>query len=137
MGDYPAVDWSHQHEHVFADTLATAAQTLIARPAGAPPHVLRFEEFIAKVTEDGWQAFSPFGDLLDGFEPKTKPLLWIRLVAYAHACNALVARQGNGYGFRDQLFDTPTLLQRSDNAFTQQHEGRLRQCMDELDLVSL
>lgn len=137
VGEYPEVDWLGQREHVFADTLATVAQTLIARPAGAPPHVLRFDEFIARLASEGWQSFAPFGDLLNGFEPKTKPLLWIRLVAYAHACNALVARQGKGHGFKDQSFDTPMHLQRSNNTFTHENESRLQQCMVELDLVSL
>lgn len=135
--DHPNVDWTGQKEHVFADSLAAVAQALIVRAAGAPARPLRFDELSGKVNDEGWAAFAPFDQLFDQFQCDTRPILWLRMVAYAHACNALVTRQGELLGFQSQPFDTPALLLRANDDFIAARMDDMIERINALDLVML
>lgn len=137
VGKHPKIDWSRQYEHAYADSLASVAQAMIVRPAGEAARTLRFDEFTIKVRAQGWASFSPLDNLLEHFRPAAKPILWLRLVAYASSCNALVSRQGQELGFRDEPFDTASMLSRSEDPFTQANFPELLTCMRELELVML
>jgi hypothetical protein len=135
--DHPKVDWTRQKEHVFADTLLAVVQALITRPAGAAARALRFDEFNDAVHTEGWAAFAPFDQLLNEFQCNTKPILWLRLVAYAYACNALVTRQGAALGFESQPFDTAMLLSRAQDDFINNAMDQMIARIDALDLPML
>jgi hypothetical protein len=95
VGDHPQLNWQQQEQHVFADSLSSAGNVLIDRSATGS-RVLRFKEFDELLTAQGPRAVAPFDRLLNGFEPAAKPIFWVRLVAYANACNELVKRAGGG-----------------------------------------
>lgn len=135
--EHPNVDWGYQREHVFADSLVSVVQALITRPAGAPARPLRFDEFSGKLNQEGWAGFAPFDHLLDQFQCDSKPILWLRMVAYAHACNALVLRQGAALGFESQPFDTPALLLRAHDPFIDNSMEQMLERINALDLVML
>lgn len=115
LGDHPAIDWSRQVQHAYSDSLAAcAAAMIVADPRG--DRVLRFHEFQALATGPGLAALEPFPTLLDDFEIGAKPLLWARLVGYAHACHRFVEGAGQPLGFEAQDFPTAQLLQASHDA---------------------
>lgn len=107
---HPKVDWTRQTQHVYSDSLSVCAQALIQREDDQTQRILRFDEFNERLDRAGLQSVAPFDELLSGFQPATKPILWLRLVAYGHACNALVDRLGAGTGFDSRGFPTERLL---------------------------
>lgn len=133
----PGVDWSGQFEHVFADSLAACAQALIQREPSGVERVLRFDEFNARLDKEGFGFVSPFDSLLDQLEVKSKPILWLRLVAYGHACNALIDRLGPGLDFESRPFPTTALLGVVGGAFTAEQLADLPQRTRDIELVAL
>ncbi|HEY0956307.1 MAG TPA: hypothetical protein VGE36_16225 [Roseateles sp.] len=132
----PDVDWGRQAQHVFADSLAACAQALIQRD-GSAERILRFDEFNARLDADGMAAVSPFDQLLDGLQVGAKPILWLRLVAYGHACNALIDRLGPGLDFESRPFPTAALLAATGDAHTAGHLAELQERVREVELVAL
>lgn len=109
----PGVNWNQQDQHLFTGSLSGCAQALIERREKEAPRVLRFDEFLVVLEREGFARVAPFDHLLQDFSAHAKPLLWLRLVAYAYACNALITRHGTDVGFAEQAFPTRELLQRS------------------------
>lgn len=132
----PDVDWRYQTQHVFADSLAACAQALIQRD-GSAERILRFDEFNARLDADGMAAVSPFDQLLDGLQVGAKPILWLRLVAYGHACNALIDRLGPALDFAPRPFPTAALLAATGDAYTAAHLAELQDRVREIELVAL
>ncbi len=110
VGDHPDVNWTYQNEHVFADSLSSCANVLIDRTAGS--RVLRFREFDELIAAQGEQIVSPFDGLLNGFRISEKPILWMRFVAQANACNELIKRLG-GEAFERHDVPVEELLKQS------------------------
>jgi hypothetical protein len=137
VANHPNVAWSRQVEHLFADSLSSVIQPLIERSDERNARVLRFDEFRQKIIEDGWDAFAPLHHLFDQFEVTRKPVLWLRLVSYAHVCNALVTRQGRAYGFEEEAIDTKELLLRSHDSFTKSKVNELLQKIKALEILPL
>lgn len=133
----PSVNWKAQVEHVFADSVTVCAQALIVREANGSERVLRFDEFNVRLAQEGPGIVAPFDTLLEGFQAGAKPLLWLRLVAYAAACNALVDRLGGELGFESRAFPTEALLRGTGDAFTLEHLPALCQKVREMELVAL
>lgn len=136
-GAHPNIDWINQREHLFADSLVSILQSLIARTDENPARVRRFDEFIRKLDVEGWGEFSPLDRLLNEFDIRTKPILWLRLVAYAHSCNTLINQQGSTLGFQKELFNTPQLLQRANDEFTITNLPQLLARIESIALVPL
>jgi hypothetical protein len=134
---HPNVNWLAQVEHLYADSLSSVAQALIDRGNDKNARILRFEEFNNKVESAGWLEFWPLDALFDNFDASRKPILWLRLVAYAQVCNNLVARQGRNCGFGDDPFDTATLLSRSGDAFIQPRIPTLLEKISKFETMAL
>jgi hypothetical protein len=130
-GDHPQVNWSSQEQHVYADSLSSCARALIDASEGK--RILRFDEFHDLLREKGAAVVSPFDALLSGFESAAKPILWIRLVAYANACNELVRRLG-GPEFEPHVFPVEDSLKRGGDPFTL---SRLSQYLARIKSVQL
>jgi len=133
----PGVDWSGQFEHVFADSLAACAQALILREASGAERILRFDEFNARLDKEGFGIVSPFDSLLDELQVKAKPILWLRLVAYGQACNALIDRLGPDLDFESRPFPTGTLLAAAGDDYTAANLAELERRVREVELVAL
>lgn len=110
LDSHPDADWTRQVQHIYADRLAVCAQLLVRTDGGQGPRILRFQEFNALLDAEGAHRVEPFDTLFNDFQPASKPLLWLRLVACAHACNALVDRLGADAGFEQRRFPTDSLL---------------------------
>lgn len=130
--------WDAQVEHVFADTLAACAQVLISSPpGGGSEQVLRFDAFEERLQQQGSALVAPFDTLLQGFSKKDKPVLWLRLVAYGNACNALIDRLGGELGFERRVFATEGLLVGDHDPFVVAHRAEVVARVRALELVAL
>lgn len=109
VAGHPKVNWSQQVEHVFADALTIATNALIANAIEKEDRILRFDEFNHRI-EEAPDSFEPFPRVLSGFTITSKPILWLRLVAYGNACNEYVHRAGRALGFEDEPFGVEALL---------------------------
>lgn len=134
---HPAVDWSRQKEHVYADTIPAVAATLICEIPDQPDRVQRFEEFREAIVNDGADRLAPFPQLLADFSANGKPILWLRLVALAHACNAFIERQGEDLGFQHDPFPIRELLAISQDGFIQDHLADYEAAISETTLLQL
>jgi hypothetical protein len=113
-GDHPEVNWNAQEQHVYADSLSSCARILIEAHEGK--RVLRFDEFGKLLKDKSDAVVTPFDTLLSEFNMGAKPILWIRLVAYANACNELVKRLG-GPEFAPHVFPVEDSLKRGGDPF--------------------
>lgn len=130
--------WDDQVEHVYADTLAATAHVLISSPpGGGPEQVLRFDAFEQRLQQQGAAFVAPFDTLLQDFSKKDKPVLWLRLVAYGHACNALIDRLGGELGFERRVFATEALLVGDHDPFVVAHRAEVVARVRALELVAL
>lgn len=137
VGGHPRIDWSQQVEHVFADSIAVAASALVSAGGAPGDRVMRFEEFNLAIEQDDGERFQPFPRLLGGFDIRTKPLLWLRLVAYGNACNSFVARAGAPLGFEPHAFPAAQLLAASGDGYIEQHMGEYERRIADVALMSL
>lgn len=131
VGDHPQLNWNTQDQHVFADSLSIVTDALIDRSAAS--RMLRFREFDELLTKKGARVIAPFDRLLEGFEPGVKPVLWIRLVAYANACNELVKRAGGNAFEPHEVPVEELLIQAKDEHIT----GQLQMFVDRVNAVRL
>ncbi len=137
VGDHPGVDWNHQAQHVFADSIAFAANALLRETSGASDRVMRFDEFSHTLKQDGLDRFQPFPRLLADFSIAAKPLLWLRLVAYGNACNSFVTRAGEPLGFERLKFSTPEHIRASRDPYLVERQAEYERRVADLALVPL
>ena len=57
------------------------------------------------------KSINPIPRLFEGFSPKDKPILWIRLVALARVCSAFVERGGPQVGIMPEPYDAKRMLE--------------------------
>jgi hypothetical protein len=108
-------NWNNQAQHVFFDYLGRSDNGLIVDEEHVS-RAMRFHEFEAKLGEpDGGNPVEPFPAILTGLTPESKPLFWVRLVAYGHLCNDFINRTGTAIGFEKRLYPVSELLQASRN----------------------
>ncbi len=130
-------DWSAQVEHVFADSVSACAQALIQVDANGVERVARFDEFNERIRTQGLAIVRPFDRLFEDFRVGQKPILWLRLVAYGAACNALVEKLGEGLGFEPRPFPTEALLRRGGDTSTLQDLPAVCRRVEDVELVAL
>jgi hypothetical protein len=116
VGDHPDMDWRYQRQHAFMDSIAAAANALIVTDDEEPARPLRFDEFRGQEFE----SFEPFTSLLQDFSVAGKPLLWIRFVALANACNEIVNRAGAAIGFEKRTTNIRGLVKLTKDEFVDQ-----------------
>jgi hypothetical protein len=134
---HPDVDWTRQAQHVYSDRLTVCAQALVDGDGGKAHRILRFQEFNARLDEAGVRSVAPFDTLLNDFQPTSKPLLWLRLIACGHACNALVDRLGAECGFVQREFPTERLLAEGKDAVIAGDAAGFAHRIADIALVSL
>jgi hypothetical protein len=133
---HPKLDWSRQSEHVYADAAVVGASGLICEDGGAE-RVRRFDEFAELLAAEGAARFEPFAGLVHGFRLADKPILWLRLVACAHACSAFVARDGGALGFEPHAVPVGELLAASGDRHIKRHLAAYVQAVEDNALVAL
>lgn len=109
---YEDIDWENEHQHVFSDSISISANSMIKREPGVPDRILRYDEYVELLNMHKLEGISPFRDLLKDFEINTKPIVWIRLVAYANSCNYFVTKIGAKFGFTREVFSITPLLEK-------------------------
>jgi len=123
---HPQEDWNTQRQHVFYDVLGIIASSLIVQDApAAPPRVMRFDEFAHMLAEPGGpDRIQPIPRLLTGFRVPAMPVLWLRLVALAGLCTALLQRQGADLGLELDPLDVEGLLRQGQDPHVIDHLAR-------------
>jgi hypothetical protein len=109
-------NWNRQEQHIFNDRLAIVINALVINDNTgsqrcARPH--EFEEITQKA--DAKEVLAPFPRIMADFTPQSKPLFWLRLVAYGYLCNAYINKCGLDVGFERRDFPLEQLLRRSDD----------------------
>jgi hypothetical protein len=135
--DYPKVDWSRQAEHVFADSIAIAANVLIVPGPEGKDRVQRFDEFANIAPDERLARLMPFPQLLADFTIKAKPLLWIRLVAYGAACATYANHAGEGLGFERTDYPLAKLIAASEAPYMLEHRKAFEKAAKDLSTASL
>jgi hypothetical protein len=108
---HPNVNWDTQTEHVFFDYLGRCANAIMVRQVDGLERAMRFHEFDVLLRErDSASQVAPFPAILENMSPDTKPLFWLRLVAYGHLCNEFINRAGQGIGFERRSYPVAELL---------------------------
>lgn len=123
IGNYPAVDWTAQTQHVFYDSVSSATDALIVKD-GETERCMRFSEFENFIKDEGnLTRLHPFPRIINGFTPSAKPIFWIRLVAYAFLCGDFVNKIGPAHelGFAKRKVDVKNLLAQADDAAINEH----------------
>jgi hypothetical protein len=103
---HPREDWSKQTEHIFHGVLSVLGGSLIVQDAGAQARVMRFDEFVASLSDAMFSLrLEPVPRLITNFSVELRPLLWLRLLALAQLCNALLASQGESLGIASEQIE--------------------------------
>lgn len=111
------VDWDTQKQHVFSEVLTTAGVALVIEKDDQPPRVMRFDEMETVAGDEAFlEKLDPFPSLLERFSPTAKPLLWLRLVAYANLCRHFVADNGKALNLEVKPLDIRGLLEATKDA---------------------
>lgn len=114
VGDHPDLEWEHEVQHVFFDSLSKCANAIITSENENLERVMRFHEF-EDLAINNSVIFMPFPKLLSGFTPDTKPILWIRLVAYGNLCNQFINKTGDKVGFEVRQYPIEELIHQSED----------------------
>lgn len=109
---HPQEDWQHQRQHVFSDTLSSlAAQMVVTDSAMGIERVARFDEFQVMLDDkQRAKGLHPIPDLMIGFTPASKPILWLRVLALSQLCTGLLETQGRDLGIEVQAVDLKLML---------------------------
>jgi len=117
---HPAVNWQHQEQHVFSDSLRRAAAAIILRDQiDRVMYHSEFHEFLAN--HANYEKVHPFQRLLDGFSIESKPILWTRLVCAGLIAHDFVESQGRKIGFSQTPFPVVELLNHCSDEFIRSH----------------
>lgn len=85
--NHPAADWINQKEHIFRDTLNTLAVSMITK---GEKRVVRFDEFSAILGDGTGDYLQPLARIISSLCPSETPILWLRLLGLAQACEGLL-----------------------------------------------
>jgi hypothetical protein len=131
---HPDANWNAQVQHVYAERLQQAARILVS---AEDKRILLFDEFAKRLDEEGVGAIAPFDRLLEKFSVENKPILWLRLVAWGNACNALIERLGDASIFPRTDFPVRKLIGQTGDRFIDRHLGDYEKRIQSLRLVEL
>jgi hypothetical protein len=137
VGGHPAIDWTRQYEHLFSGSIGTIASKLIRESERGGSRVVTFAEFSEQLAADGVHSLDPLSRLVDGFNISTKPVLWIRFVAYAYSCNAWVDRTGQALGFEHRPLPTEALIRASGDNYLIEQSADFGRRIENAALVGL
>jgi hypothetical protein len=134
--DHPNANWNDQIEHVYADAAVEGACGLICEDTNAP-RVMRFAEFRDLVGQEGMARFAPFPSVLQDLARSKRPILWVRLVAYANACSHYVAHAGPALDFEQQVVPVAELITAGQDSFIEQNKAKFVQAIEANALMRL
>jgi hypothetical protein len=134
---YEKINWDDEHQHVFAESISISANSLIKREPNTPDRMLRYDEYVKLLDSHNLTDISSFRDLLKNFDIEGKPILWVRLIAYANSCNHFVTKVGSKLGFADEVFSTRSLLDKLVQEDVRKKIPEFEEKIVELQLVSL
>ncbi len=103
-------DWSQQSQHIFRDQLPILAVSMVWGKEGQPSRVIRFDEFVYTLDTGNGNYMQPLARLIDGFQPHTRPILWLRMLALAEACGGLLDQDAAAIAIEPPVLDLPALL---------------------------
>jgi hypothetical protein len=125
-------DWSRQVEHIFNDVLGVLGGSLIVQDPGAQPRVMRFDEFTAAMSDPDFAVrLEPVPRLITGFTVERKPVLWLRLLALARLCNALIASQGVPLGIPGEEIDLERAIALTRDEHMLRAAGKYREAIEQ------
>jgi hypothetical protein len=110
---YDGLDFARQAQHVFRDNLRAAASRLLAADGNSKFVVIDFADFADRFPDPRDDTYlapvarlfpSGYGSLID------QPILWVRLVGYAYACNSYLVRFGTDLGLSRRTVDAKSLI---------------------------
>lgn len=134
---YGKINWDDEHQHVFADSISISANSVIKREPSTLDRILRYDEYVKLLDSHNLTDIASFRDLLKDFDIEEKPMLWVRLVAYANSCNHFVTKIGTKFGFADEGFSTRSLLDKLVQEDVRKKIPEFEDKIIELQLVSL
>ena len=97
---------------MFSDTLSSLAAAMVVFDSAAGiERVARFDEFQTMlVNQEHAQRMHPLPNLISGFTPNAKPILWLRMLALSQLCIGLLETQGHELGLEIQFIDIEQVL---------------------------
>lgn len=121
--DHPDADWTQQVEHLFRDEITVIATAMMTQPVGEGIRVIRVDEFNAVLGDASTGFLEPLTGQISRLNPTTTPVLWLRLVAVAALCDALVSSEPLAKALGGEAFDHAQLLDASGDAYITSHRA--------------
>jgi hypothetical protein len=79
---------------------------------------MRFDEFCVFVeTNHQNRGIESLAAIIDDFTMKSKPLFWLRLVAFGHICREYIGKAGSPLGFEYRHYNLQGLLEKSEDKY--------------------
>ncbi len=116
--DHPGCDLTVEREHLFRDTLPVIATSMLTSSSSGGERVVRVDEFNAVLAQGGGY-IEPLTSQMATLNPRTTPVLWLRIIALAAICDALLrseAELADALGAKDS-YGFAALLAASDDPF--------------------
>lgn len=129
---HPDCDWAVEREHLFRDTLPVIATAMLTASPGGSERIVRVDEFNSALSLGGGY-LEPLTTQIASLHPRDTPVLWLRIVAVAAICDALLrseARIADALGAKD--YDFSPLLAASDDPFVMANRPAYAQAITEL-----
>lgn len=107
---HPKADWTRQAQHLFRDEITVIGTAMMTQSPDGVVRVVRVDEFNAVLGDGTTGYLEPLAGQIAGLDPTTTPILWLRLVAIAVLCDALVAGEPLRHALRAEAVDIETLV---------------------------
>jgi len=118
IGCHPNVNWNQQTEHLFFDTISEAAHALITVDNNGSKRVIEYYEFKKHfISDHNNNGLNVLAKIIEKFTIKSKPLFWLRLVAFGYNCREYVGTEGVNLDFDYKRYDIRALLERSGDPY--------------------
>lgn len=126
--DRPDADWTRQKEHIYRDHLPVLGISMIVDAPNGAERALRFDEFREWASKDGF--LWPLREMIETLHPTETPILWLRLIAIAQACTALIAAEDIATALDPPDFSLDGLLSASEDAHIRANGEAVRAMLD-------
>lgn len=115
---HPLENWKKQEQHIFYDTLAVVASAFIVKEEGGTTYrIKRFDEWLDFLASRAHHTrLDPVLDMLSDFSFEKKPIVWLRMLALAQLCLALVDEHGEQLGLEKDDHNLSEAIMLTQNA---------------------
>jgi hypothetical protein len=114
---HPGVNWNRQEQHLFRDEVTVIGTAMMTQPQGEAIRVVRVDEFAALLGDGSLGYLEPLAGQINRLDPTTTPVLWLRLMAVACRCDALVAAEPVAAALSSGQFAVAPLVDASRDPF--------------------